>query len=66
MNVSLSGVLLVEDDEGDALLVRECLREAGLADDDITWCRTLAEGVEALVDLPSCVPSTWACPTRTA
>ena len=55
MNVSLSGVLLVEDDEGDALLVRECLREAGLADDDITWCRTLAEGVEALVDLPSCV-----------
>jgi serine phosphatase RsbU (regulator of sigma subunit) len=55
MNVSLSGVLLVEDDEGDALLVRECLREAGLADNDITWCRTLAEGVEALVDLPSCV-----------
>jgi serine phosphatase RsbU (regulator of sigma subunit) len=55
MNVSLSGVLLVEDDEGDALLVRECLREAGLADDDIIWCRTLAEGVEALVDLPSCV-----------
>jgi len=55
MNVSLSGVLLVEDDEGDALLVRECLREAGLADDDITWCRTLAEGVEALVDRPSCV-----------
>ena len=28
MTQSLSGVLLVEDDEGDALLVRECLREA--------------------------------------
>jgi serine phosphatase RsbU (regulator of sigma subunit) len=52
---SLSGVLLVEDDEGDALLVRECLREAGLVDDDVTWCRTLAEGVDALVERPSCV-----------
>jgi len=52
---SLSGVLLVEDDEGDALLVRECLREAGLADDDLIWCRTLGEGVEALVEKPSCV-----------
>jgi serine phosphatase RsbU (regulator of sigma subunit) len=55
MTQSLSGVLLVEDDEGDALLVRECLREAGLADDDITWCRTVADGVEALVERPSCV-----------
>jgi serine phosphatase RsbU (regulator of sigma subunit) len=55
MTQSLSGVLLVEDDEGDALLVRECLREAGLADDDITWCRTLGEGIEALVERPSCV-----------
>jgi serine phosphatase RsbU (regulator of sigma subunit) len=55
MTQSLSGVLLVEDDEGDALLVRECLREAGLDDDDITWCRTVADGVEALADRPSCV-----------
>jgi serine phosphatase RsbU (regulator of sigma subunit) len=55
MTQNLSGVLLVEDDEGDALLVRECLREAGLADDDVTWCRTVAEGVEALVERPSCV-----------
>ena len=44
MTQSLSGVLLVEDDEGDALLVRECLREAGLADDDLTWCRTRRRG----------------------
>ncbi len=55
MTHGLSGVLLVEDDEGDAILVRECLREAGLADDDLTWCRTLAEGVDALADKPSCV-----------
>jgi serine phosphatase RsbU (regulator of sigma subunit) len=55
MSLSLSGVLLVEDDEGDAILVRECLRESGLDEDDITWCRTLADGVEALADRPSCV-----------
>jgi serine phosphatase RsbU (regulator of sigma subunit) len=55
MTQHLSGVLLVEDDEGDALLVRECLREAGLADDDLIWCRTVAEGVDALADKPSCV-----------
>jgi serine phosphatase RsbU (regulator of sigma subunit) len=55
MTQSLSGVLLVEDDEGDALLVRECLSEAGLADDDLFWCRTVAEGIEALADKPSCV-----------
>ncbi len=55
MTQSLSGVLLVEDDEGDALLVRECLRDAGLHEDDLIWCRTVAEGVEALVEKPSCV-----------
>ena len=44
-------VLLVEDDEGDALLVRECLREAGLPEDDLIWCRTVAEGVDALAEL---------------
>jgi len=55
MTQSLSGVLLVEDDEGDAILVRECLRDAGLADDDVIWCRTVAEGVDALAEKPSCV-----------
>jgi serine phosphatase RsbU (regulator of sigma subunit) len=55
MTQRLSGVLLVEDDEGDALLVRECLRDAGLADDDLIWCRTVADGVDALVEKPSCV-----------
>ena len=55
MTHGLTGVLLVEDDEGDAILVRECLREAGLPDDDVIWCRTVAEGVEALADKPSCI-----------
>lgn len=55
MTQGLSGVLLVEDDEGDALLVRECLRVAGLDEDDLTWCRTVAEGVEAMADRPSCI-----------
>ncbi len=55
MTQSLSGVLLVEDDEGDAILVRECLRESGLDDDDVTWCRTVAEGVAALASEPSCI-----------
>ena len=55
MTQSLTGVLLVEDDEGDAILVRECLLEAGLADDDLLWCRTVAEAVEALADKPSCI-----------
>ena len=37
-------VLLVEDNEGDAFLVRELLDEAG-ADVDVTWVRTVAEAV---------------------
>jgi serine phosphatase RsbU (regulator of sigma subunit) len=55
MTQTLSGVLLVEDDEGDALLVRECLRLAGIADGDVTWRRTVKEGIAALEDHPSCV-----------
>jgi len=55
MTQSLTSVLLVEDDEGDALLVRECLREAGVADGDVVWRRTMREGVAALSEQPSCV-----------
>ena len=55
MTQSVTGVLLVEDDEGDALLVRECLREAGIADADVVWRRTVREGVAALAEHPSCV-----------
>ena len=51
----MTSVLLVEDDDGDALLVRECLREAGLADGGVVWRRTIREGVAALADHPSCV-----------
>jgi CheY-like chemotaxis protein len=48
-------ILLVEDDEGDAILVRECLSEAGGRPDDAIWVRTLAEAVTALGQRPSCV-----------
>src|SRR6478752_2409493 len=51
----LSRVLLVEDDEGDALLVRECLIEAGFPEADVLWQRTLADGIDALVEAPGCV-----------
>ena len=48
-------VLLIEDDEGDALLVHECLREAGFPESAITWRRTLFDGTEALNTGPECV-----------
>lgn len=37
-------ILLVEDDEGDALLVQEHLADAGL-DDDIVWARSVDEAL---------------------
>ncbi len=44
-------LLLVEDDEGDAILVREHLADAGL-DVDLAWARTLDEAIDQLqVDL---------------
>jgi serine phosphatase RsbU (regulator of sigma subunit) len=55
MNDVLSRVLLIEDDEGDALLVRECLLEAGIHGEDITWQRTLADGIAELRRTPACV-----------
>jgi serine phosphatase RsbU (regulator of sigma subunit) len=48
-------VLLVEDDDGDALLVRECLREVGFSEAEITWQRTLTAGLLALETPPECV-----------
>lgn len=55
MSDLLSRVLLVEDDEGDAFLVRECLTEAGFPKAEILWRRTLAEGIDALTEVPGCV-----------
>lgn len=55
MSDLLSRVLLVEDDEGDALLVRECLVEAGVPEVDILWQRSLADGIAALREAPGCV-----------
>jgi serine phosphatase RsbU (regulator of sigma subunit) len=55
MSDLLARVLLVEDDEGDALLVRECLFESGVPEVDVLWQRTLADGIEALDESPGCV-----------
>src|SRR5947209_3943430 len=48
-------VLLVEDDDGDALLIQECLNEVGISGGHVRWQRTLAAGRAALVDAPGCV-----------
>jgi serine phosphatase RsbU (regulator of sigma subunit) len=42
-------LLLVEDDEGDAFLVRELLDEID-ANQDVTWARTLAEARDAMAE----------------
>jgi serine phosphatase RsbU (regulator of sigma subunit) len=48
-------LLLVEDDEGDAVLVREALHVAGVEPTAITWVRTLADAIRALNARPHCV-----------
>jgi serine phosphatase RsbU (regulator of sigma subunit) len=48
-------VLLVEDDAGDAVLIRECLAEVGIEAAAVLWLRTLAEGAAALATRPHCV-----------
>ena len=55
MSDVLFRVLLIEDDEGDALLVRECLLETGVPVEDIIWQRTLADGIVELGNAPGCV-----------
>lgn len=47
-------LLLVEDDEGDAFLVRELLDEAG-AVVDLVWVRTLSEGLQVFNDDFDCI-----------
>jgi serine phosphatase RsbU (regulator of sigma subunit) len=48
-------ILLVEDDHGDAVLVKACLHEAGVPDDAVIWTRTLADSLAALERRPRCV-----------
>lgn len=48
-------ILLVEDDHGDAVLVKACLHEAGVPDDAVIWARTLADSLAALERRPRCV-----------
>lgn len=55
---SIAGVsiLLVEDDRGDASLVRSCLAEAGIPDGAVTVVRGLDEAVAAVeADPPGCI-----------
>ena len=56
MTGTVPRVLIVEDDEGDAVLVRECLVEAGALESDVLWCRSVAEGLRAVREqVPQCV-----------
>lgn len=48
-------VVLVEDDEGDALLVRACLAEAGITGTEVQWHRTLADALGAVARPTRCV-----------
>jgi CheY-like chemotaxis protein len=48
-------LLLVEDDDGDAVLVQACLAEAGVDPESVIWRRTLAEAVPVLARRPNCV-----------
>ena len=44
-------VLLIEDDPGDAYLVRDLL-ESGNRDYDVTWVQDIAEAISALIRAP--------------
>lgn len=48
-------ILLVEDDRGDAVLVKACLAEAGVPEDAVVWTRTLGDALAALARRPRCV-----------
>jgi FixJ family two-component response regulator len=48
-------ILLVEDDHGDAVLVRANLEQAGIAADSVTWARTLAAATDLLDEQTTCV-----------
>jgi serine phosphatase RsbU (regulator of sigma subunit) len=48
-------LLLVEDDEGDAVLIRACLEESGVPRESVIWSRTLADARVGLHTPPSCI-----------
>jgi serine phosphatase RsbU (regulator of sigma subunit) len=48
-------IVLVEDDHGDAVLVKACLYEAGVPEAEVIWTRTLADSLAALELQPRCV-----------
>jgi serine phosphatase RsbU (regulator of sigma subunit) len=48
-------ILLVEDDHGDAVLVRQCLADVGITEPAVIWRRSLADAIAALSGHPACV-----------
>jgi len=48
-------ILLVEDDHGDAVLVKACLAEVGVPEESVIWKRSLTDALGALTDGPRCV-----------
>ncbi|MBE7188065.1 PP2C family protein-serine/threonine phosphatase, partial [Jatrophihabitans endophyticus] len=51
-----SVILLVEDDDGDAVLVQACLIEAGIDDARVRWVRTLHDALDVLAAVtPQCI-----------
>jgi serine phosphatase RsbU (regulator of sigma subunit) len=61
---AIGRILLIEDDAGDAYLVRELLDEAG-SKVDLTWVRTLAEADVALAEPFDCVVMDLGLPDAT-
>jgi serine phosphatase RsbU (regulator of sigma subunit) len=54
-SIAATSILLVEDDRGDAVLVQECLAEAGIPRESVVWVRTLTDALAALDRGPRCV-----------
>jgi serine phosphatase RsbU (regulator of sigma subunit) len=54
-SLAATPILLVEDDHGDAVLVRACLADAGVPEDAVIWTRTLGESLAALARGPRCI-----------
>ncbi len=53
--ISATPILLVEDDDGDAVLVQACLAEAGVPEDAVIRERTLGDSLSTLARGPRCV-----------
>jgi serine phosphatase RsbU (regulator of sigma subunit) len=55
-SITGESILLVEDDHGDAVLVRASLAEAGIAESAVVWVRSLSDALAALAEAaPGCI-----------